>query len=95
MLSATIGLLIIFTLVIASTYFLRPTMESELKQQLDNKLYLSGIRNTRIDISGRDVTLNGLVKDKAEANRVERIAKDIWGIRDVSNHLVIKNHAIE
>lgn len=94
-LSAILGFLIISTLVVASSYFLRPNMESELKRQLGNELLLSGIDNTVIDISGRDVTLNGLVNSKAEANKVEKIAREIWGIRDVNNHLVIINQAVE
>lgn len=91
----TLGILVIATLVVASTYFLRPGIELELKNKLANNFAKAGLVNTMINISGRDVTLNGAVPNKAEALKAENAAKEIWGIRQVNNQLLIKNQSIE
>lgn len=87
----TIGTLIIVTLVIASTYFLRPNIESELKTQLHRQLSISGLDGTLIHISGRDVILTGTVKNKSEAVKAENTAKEVWGVRNVNNQVLIEN----
>jgi len=88
---STIGTLIIVTLVFASSTFLRPKIESDLKKQLHSQLSLSGLDETLIHISGRDVILMGTVKDKSEAEKAENTAKKIWGVRNVSNEILIEN----
>lgn len=74
----------------ASTYFLQPNIESELKTQLQNQLSLSGLDGALINISGRDVILMGSVKNKSDATKAENVAKEVWGIRNVSNQILIK-----
>ncbi len=91
----SLGILVIATLVVASTYFLRPGIEYELKEKLLHDFANAGFVNTSINVSGRDVTLRGNVQDKAEALKAENTAKQIWGIRQVDNQLLIKNQSVE
>jgi len=91
----TLAVLVIATLVVATSYFLRPSIELELKNKLLNNFASLGFNNTTIHISGRDITLHGAVKNKTEAMQAENTAKEIWGVREVDNQLLIKNHSIE
>ena len=79
------------TLVVASAYFLRPSIETELKKKLSDGFSKAGIVCCLITISGRDVILNGAVPNKATSFKVEKTAKEIWGVRQVTNKLLIKN----
>ena len=93
---STMAILIIATLVVASAYFLKPNIESELKRELRHELarHLSvyDLLDTRIKVSGRDVTLLGYVSTKKEAQQAEAIARQITGIREVENQLMIKTY---
>lgn len=91
----SLGILVIATLVVGTTYFLRPSIEHELKEKLLHNFANAGFVNTIVNISGRDVTLHGNVQDKAEALKAENTAKETWGIRQVDNQLLIKNQSVE
>ena len=84
-----VGVLVIGTLVAASDFFLRPQLESELKKEITQNFSLAGFNNTKVELSGRDVILNGTVSSQAAIIRAESATKKIWGIRDVSNKLLI------
>lgn len=87
----TLSILVVATLVVASSYFLRPSIEQELKRVLTTRFSNVGLTQTVVNISGRDVVLNGVVKDQSEAKKAELTAKETWGVRQVDNQLLIKN----
>lgn len=89
------AVLIVATLVVASAYFLKPSIESELEDRLIKHFSLKGFDETQIEVSGRDVTLLGYVSDKAEAQQAEAIAREVSGIRTVENNLLIKTYSNE
>ncbi len=86
-----VSVLVVSTLVVASEYFLRPQIELELKQKITHRFAQVGLAKTNIELSGRDVILNGSVKSKDAVMRAERATKEIWGIRQVDNQILIKN----
>ncbi len=92
---AMIGILIIATLVVATTYFLQPRIETELRQQLLINFSQAGLTETFVDVSGRDVTLNGVVNNQAEAIKAENTAKQTQGVHQVNNRLLVKNQSSE
>lgn len=90
-----LGALIVSTLVVISSYFLRPIIEHELKKELLIGLSQVGITTSNIYISGRDVTLYGVITNKSKAIKAEKLAKEIWGVRQVTNKLLIKKPITE
>jgi len=84
-----LGALIILTLVAVSSYFLLPSIEHDLEMKLKTSLSKVGIFNSEINISGRDITLNGLVSSQSDAVIAEIIANKTWGVRQVTNSLSI------
>lgn len=80
-----VAVLVIATLVVASNYFLRPQLETELRKEITHSFSQVGLGDTKIELSGRDVILNGAVSSKAE-----NATKEIWGIRQVDNQIIIK-----
>lgn len=91
----TIAVLVISTLVVASTYFLRPNIEDNLKTELKYRFSQVGLGNAVIDVSGRDVILMGDVNNKAEVIKAENTAKKIWGVREVENKLLVNKQSVE
>jgi hypothetical protein len=91
----SLSILVVATLVVASGYFLRPGIELELKKELISHFASTGFSSTIVHISGRDVILNGAVENKADALKAEKTAKEIWGVRQVDNQLLIKNQSVE
>ena len=89
LLLSIIGVLIISTLVVISSYFLRPTIELDLKEKLVISLSDVALENQVINVSGRDITLHGSVGDIREATIAEETAKKVWGVRQVSNNLFV------
>ncbi len=85
------AILVIATLVAASEYFLRPQIESELKQEITHSFVQAGLSVADIKLSGRDVTLNGAVASKFVAQKVENAAKQITGVRHINNQIIIQN----
>jgi len=90
-----LALMVIATLVVISNYFLRPSMEMDLTKKITSNLIRSGLASTSITVSGRDVTLEGSVKNQADAVKAERLIQENWDIRQLENKLVIKNQTIE
>ena len=86
----TLAVLVVSTLVVASSYFLKPSIETELKNQLTKEILMLGLFNPSIKISGRDVTLTGVVSKQSDVMKAENIARHVAGIREVSNQLVVK-----
>jgi len=91
----SLALLVIATLVVITTYFLRPGMEYDLKHQLTSNFHRAGINQATIEVKGRDVILHGAVKNSHAAIQAELIAKQTPGIHQVENRLVIKNSAYD
>lgn len=91
----SLALLVIATLVVITTYFLRPGMEHDLKHQLRFNFYQAGINDATIEVEGRDVILRGAVKNSHDAIQAETIARQTPGIHHVENHLVINNSAYD
>ncbi|MCF6191048.1 MAG: BON domain-containing protein [Cocleimonas sp.] len=85
-----VAVLVVATLVAASEYFLRPQIESELKQEITRSFVQAGFSIADINLSGRDVTLNGAVSSKLAAQKVENTTKQIWGVRQIDNQIIIK-----
>ncbi len=92
---SVLAILTVATLVVASVYFLKPNIETELKIKLVQNFANVGLFDTGIELSGRDVVLSGEVDTAKDVIKAERIANKILGIRAVTNHLVIKNQTIE
>ncbi len=87
-----ISLLALVTLVAASSYFLRPIMETEIKEKVVLKLEEKGHSDIKVDVSGRDVTIKGTVKSEKESSALENVSSKIQGVREINNKLLIKNH---
>ena len=85
-----VAVLVVATLVAASEYFLRPQIESELKQKITRSFSQAGLSIADIKLSGRDVTLNGAVSSKFVAQKVENTTKQIWGVRQIDNRIIIQ-----
>lgn len=88
-----IFLLALVTLVTASNYFLRPLMETEIKEKVAHKIEEKGHSNINVDVSGRDVTIKGIVNSEAESSILEKISSNVEGVREINNKLLIKNQA--
>ena len=86
-----ITLLVISTLVTASAYFLRPSIELELKEKVTLKMDQNEVSNITVNVSGRDVTIDGSVRNKETLSSVEKVTSEVQGVREVNNRLVIKN----
>lgn len=95
LLLSILGVLVISTLVVISSYFLRPSIELDLKAKLIDNFSKAGVDNSIIYVSGRDITLSGSVSSKADAKISENIAKSVWGVRQVNNSLLIEAKEIE
>ncbi len=89
--SSILGVLVVSTLVAASSFFLRPVIELDLKNKLISDLLKAGITPPVINISGRDITLSGFISNEKESIRTEETAKKVWGVRKVNNHLIVRS----
>ncbi len=83
--------LVISTLITASAYFLRPSIETEIKEKVIEKIEQKGLGNMIVDVSGRDVTISGYVDTKEKSSKVEEISSEVQGVREINNKLLIKN----
>jgi len=88
-----VAVLVVATLVVASEYFLRPQIESELKQKISLSFAKAGLLGTKVELSGRDVILNGSVSSKSTLQSVENTTKQIWGIRQVDNQIIVRKNS--
>ena len=86
-----LGVLIIATLVMISSYFLRPSIEIDLRDQLSSGLSKAGIVTPIVHVSGMDVTLKGVVLDQSKIEEAEKTAKKVWGVRRVNNYLSVES----
>jgi len=84
-----VAVLVVATLVAASEYFLRPQIESDLRQNITRSFSQAGLSIADIKLSGRDVTLKG-VASKLVAQKVENTTKQIWGVRQIDNQIIIQ-----
>ena len=91
----TLAILTVATLVAASAFFLKPSIELELKTKLVQSFADVGLFDTGINVSGRDVILSGEVDTNNDVIKAEKIAKEVLGIRTVINQLVVKNQTTE
>ena len=87
-----LSLLVVLTLVTASTYFLRPSMETDLKEKVVDKIEEKGHLDINVDVSGRDVTLKGTVKSEEESSTLENISSKVQGVHEINNKLIIKTN---
>ena len=78
-----------------SNYFVRPGVELELEQKIIQNFERQNLLNTVIRVKGRDVSISGTVLNNTEAQNVEKILKSIEGIRQIDNHLVLRNRPVE
>lgn len=90
LLFSILGILIISTLVVISNYFLRPTIEASLKESILRNLSKADSITPVIDVSGRDISLYGIAPSQNEANLVEKLTKETWGVRQVRNNISVK-----
>jgi len=88
-----IACLVIATLVMISNYFFRPGLELDLKNRIASKLYSYDLLNPVIKVEGRDVVLNGIASNKAEAEKIGAEIESIAGINQVDNKLLINNQS--
>lgn len=88
-----ISLLTLVTLVTASNYFLRPIMETEIKEKVIHKIEEKGHLDINVNVSGRDVTIKGTVDSKEESSALEKVSSNVQGVREIDNKLLIKNQA--
>lgn len=88
-----LSILVISTLVVASLYFVRPNLETELEQRVTQNIEKVGVDETKVDVvvTGRDAVITGEVASLAVAKKVEQTAKDTCGIRFIDNQLLVKN----
>lgn len=88
-----LSILVISTLVVASLYFVRPNLETELAQRVSHNLEKEGVSDTKVDVvvTGRDAVITGEVESIVVAKKIEQTAKDTCGIRFIDNQLLVKN----
>ena len=84
-----ISLLVISTCVMISNYFLRPGLESDLKNRVVTTLSSHNITNVVINVEGRGVVLNGIADNLLEVKKVGSEVQKISGISHVKNKLVV------
>ena len=89
-----ISFLVISTLVMISNYFLRPGLESDLRNRITATLSAHNIVNAVIKVQGRDVILNGIAANPLIAKKAESDIKSIAGINAVRSKLVIEKQDI-
>lgn len=70
-------------------FFKIPSIESELITNAETALTNAGINIDSISISGRDVTLHGIVSNNNIREKAEEIVNEVWGINSVINNLKI------
>jgi hypothetical protein len=85
-----ISLLALVTLIAASTYFLRPIMETEIKEKVVDKMEEKGHSDIKVAVSGRDVTIEGTVTSEEESTQLENVSSKVQGVREIKNKLLIK-----
>ena len=61
-------------------------IEAELRGQSQSALEEAGLGWAKIDFDGRDGQVTGRASDDAERIRASEIARDLWGVRVVSNN---------
>ena len=54
------------------------------------KLLADGIKGTNVDVTNGSVVLKGLVEDMNEKAKAGDIAKNVSGVKDVTNQLTIR-----
>ena len=88
-----LSVLVISTLVVASLYFIRPNLETELEHRVSDNLEKAGIDEAKLEVavSGRDAVITGQVESLAVAKKVEKTAKETCGVRFIDNQLLVKN----
>ena len=86
-----LSLLVVLTLVAASSFFLRPSMEIDIKEKVVDKIEEKGHLGINVHVSGRDVTLKGIVKTEEESSKLESISRKVQGVHEINNKLIIKN----
>lgn len=90
-----ISLLVVFTLVVATRFFLLPNVEMQLSQKIEKTLKGNATGKLFINISGRDVNVRGLVESKLEKINVENLISKVSGVRHINSEILIKNHSNE
>ena len=90
-----IGILVISTLVVISNYFLRPGLESSIKDQVRGNLSEIGIETVKVSVEGRNVLLEGFTLNHSDWEKAVNIVNKIQGINQVENLLVVKNQTNE
>ena len=90
-LSLLIACLVIATMVMISNYFFRPGLEQDLRNKVISKLLFKNLLDPEIKVEGRTVTLNGMVPDAREAEKIEAEIQSISGIHHIDSQLLIEN----
>jgi outer membrane protein OmpA-like peptidoglycan-associated protein len=70
-------------------FFKIPSIEDDLLTRTNNALSEAGIKIDNLSISGRNITLAGIVESENVKGRAVKIAKDIWGNNSVYNALKV------
>jgi osmotically-inducible protein OsmY len=81
--------------VVISNYFLRPGLESSIKDQVQGNLSEGGIKTVKVSVEGRNVLLEGFTLNHSDWMKAESIVNKIQGINQVENLLVVKNQTTE
>lgn len=77
----------IILLLIASIFFVTPKIENDLREKVQQEFTRHFI-TASISLSGRDLTLNGNVKDASARDKAEKVANKVCGIRFIENQLL-------
>ncbi|KAG1657139.1 5'-3' exonuclease [Nymphon striatum] len=90
-----IGIMVISTLVVISNYFLRPSLELNIKDEVSQNLKENGFKSVKVKVEGRDVLLEGFIFKQEDSLKVENVMSRIQGIHQIDNQLVVKNQTNE
>lgn len=90
-----IGIMVISTLVVISNYFLRPSLELNIKDEVNQNLKENGFKSVKVKVEGRDVLLEGFIFKQEDSLKVENVMSKIQGIHQIDNQLVVKNQTNE
>ncbi len=64
-------------------------VESTIKTLVENQISQANLKDVKVAVSGRDVTLSGDLTDRSKATKAEQTTKSVLGVRNVNNRINI------
>ena len=88
-----LGLLSLLVLLVLCPYCRAPAIEEDIRTRTAAALAAADFAEGQLSVSGRDVTLAGVVPSDEAREQAGKVAADVWGVRTVQNLLEVAPHA--